>query len=207
MAESLDLPDFEAWSPTAVRLLQGPVYFDEPAMWDQVLTARTKLEDYFARLALLLVIDEAEGLAYLRQLADDELPEGYEKVPKLFRRTALGFDATLMCVLLRDELRRFDDEEMHDERCVVATATLFDAWKSLVPSRYDDVRQYREFHAILNKLDDLKFVKKFSDDPESWEIRRILKARLPLAELEALRDKMVAVLQSAPERTETVADE
>jgi hypothetical protein len=45
-------------------------------------------------------------------------------------------------------------------------------------------------------LQDLGFVRKFSDEPETWEVRRILKARLPVAELEDLK----ARLRSAGER-------
>jgi len=41
-------------------------------------------------LALLLVVDEPEGYAYLRQWHDNEYPAGYEDVPRLVRRIALG---------------------------------------------------------------------------------------------------------------------
>ena len=49
--------------------------------------------------------------------------------------------------------------------------------------------------ASLNKLEELTFVRKFSDQPASWEIRRILKARLPATELEHLRAQLVAAVQ------------
>ena len=50
-----------------------------------------------------------------------EYPAGYEAVPSLMRRTSLGYSPTLACVLLRDELRRFEEEDLHNERCVVET--------------------------------------------------------------------------------------
>jgi hypothetical protein len=111
------LPEFREWSIAAVRLLQGAVYAGEPRVWDIVLSAKSHLEGYFGRLGLLFVVDESEGLAYLRQVSDDELPDGYDGLPKLFRKTRLSYDATLLCVLLREELRRFEEEDVH--RCAV----------------------------------------------------------------------------------------
>jgi hypothetical protein len=194
---STDLPEFRDWSIAAVRLLQGVIYSDDERPWNLVLASQSHLVTYFARLGLLLVVDEPEGLAYLRQLTDDEQPAGYEQLPKLYRRTRLGYDETLLCVMLREELRRFEEEELHDERCVIDGAELFDQWRGLLPAQHDEVRSRREVSAALAKLEDLGFIRKFSNEPETWEIRRILKARLPAAELESLKAQL---LRAAGER-------
>lgn len=196
-----NLPEFKDWSIAAVRLLQGVIYSDDAATWEIVLGSQSTLEQHFARLGLLLVIDEPEGMAYLRQLTEDELPEGYERLPKLFRKSRLGYGATLLCVLLREELRRFEEEDMHNERCVVDAAVLFDEWKTFFPAQHDEVRKRRELNAALSRLDELGFVRKFSDEPEAWEVRRILKARLPVAELESLKLQLLAAISSAESST------
>lgn len=186
------LPEFHDSGIAAVRLLQGVLYSDDTAGWESLLRNQSDLSEYFARIGLVLVIDEADGLAYLRQLADDERTEGYEALPRLFRRTSLGYEATLLCVLLRDEFRRFEDEDLDNERCVVETEALIDAWKTFFPSVEDDVRLRKRFATAINKLANLKFVRKFHDDPETWEVRRILKARLPIDELENLKNQLIA---------------
>lgn len=192
---NMGLPEFREWSVAAVRLLQGAVYADDPRIWDILLRWQSPLESYFGRLGLLLVVDEAEGLAYLRQASEDELPDGYEKMPKLFRKTRLSYGATLLCVLLREELRRFEEEDVHNERCVVEAVSIFDQWTTFFPSEGDEVRQRREFSQTLAKLEDLGFICKFNrsnEEPEAWEIRRILKARLPAAELECLKTELLS---------------
>lgn len=195
-----DLPEFRPWYIAAVRLLQGgAVYADDARAWDILLASQTPLTEYFARLGLLLVIDEPEGLAYLRQLRDDELPEAYEQLPKLFRRSRLGYDETLLCVLLREELRRFEDEDVDNDRCGIDGAVLFEQWKAISSSQRDEVRARRDLSSALGKLEDLGFVRKYSDEPEAWEIRRILKARLPVAELELLRERMFSAAKREPE--------
>ena len=190
-----DLPELHEWSPAAIRLLQGVVYHDDTPTWDLLLRYRSRLEDGFAAVALRLVVDEPEGFAYVRQVdaeQDGELPASYEGLPKLFHRVRLTYDATLLCVLLREELRRFEDEDVDNERCVISTLDLFEQWKAFFTTEHDDLRLRRTLGTALNKLDELKFVRRFSEEPEEWEVRRILKARLSAAELEKLKAALLA---------------
>lgn len=191
------LPEFRETSIAAVRLLQGVVYSDDTKAWDVLLTNQSELTDYFLKIGLVLIIDEADGLAYLRQLSDGEREGGYEELPKLFRRTALGYDATLLCVMLRDELRRFEDEDLDNERCVVETDALLDAWRTFFPADEDDVKLKRRMSTSLAKLEKLKFVRRFHKDSDAWEVRRILKARLPIEELQRLHDQLAAAAEDA----------
>ncbi len=187
---STELPEFRELGIPAVRLMQGVVYAQDQDVWDILLSYESELTDYFARIGLVVVIDRSEGLAYLRQLGDGERTSGYERLPRLFRRTALGYEATLLCVLLRDEYRRFEDEDLENERCVVDVETLVESWKSFFPAESDDVALRKRLNTTLKKLEELKFVVRFESDNAAWEIRKILKARLPLGELELLRDRL-----------------
>ncbi len=185
------LPAYKDWSLAAVRLLQGAVYSDDAA-WDLVLRYPTPLKDYFARLGLLLVVDEPEGLSYVRQLADDEATEDYAQLPRLFRRTRLGYDTTLLCVLLREHLRRYEEGDVDNQRCIVEQSELLESWKSFFPDSEDELRLQKTLDTAFRKLDALKFVSRFGDAPGCWEVRRILKARLPVAELERLKEQLLA---------------
>lgn len=192
-----ELPEYREWSLPAIRLLQGVVEADDPRVWDLLLSNQSQLETYMARLGLRLVVDESEGLAYLRQLTADEASDGYDSLPRLFRATRLSHGQTLLCVLLRDALRRFEEEETRDERCVVDELELLDQWKAFFPRESDDVRQSRELRATLRKLEELGFVRRFGNDAQSWEVRRILKARLTAEELEQLRLRLLACAEDA----------
>lgn len=183
--------EFREWSIVAVRLLQGVLYSDEQRYWDILLRSQSPLETYFLRIGLSLVIDEPEGYAYLKQWEQEDYPEGWDRLPRLMRKVPLGYKPTLLSVLLRDELRRFDEEDVHNEKCVIESSYLFDQWKTFFGSE-DEVRQHREYQAAMHKLEELGFVRKISDSPESWEIKRILKARLPVSELEQLKAQLTA---------------
>jgi hypothetical protein len=175
-----------------VRLLQGVVYHDDNAqVWDALLRSVSPLTDYFAKLGLLVIVDEADGMAYLRQMDDDDMPPDYAAIPRLFRRTPLGYDTTLLCVLLRDALRVFEEEDVQNERCVISQHELLGMWQAFFPQQTDEVRLNRSLVAALRKLEELKFVRQFEQEPPTWEVRRIIKARLPLADLERLRQSLV----------------
>jgi hypothetical protein len=197
-----ELPEFRDWSLPAVWLLKGVVYADDVRVWNTLLSNVSALETYFARVGLRLVVDESEGMAYLRQLSEDEAPDGYESLPRLFRASRLSYGQTLLCVLLRDELRRFEEEDLRNERCVVEEAALFDQWKAFFPAQLDEVKGRREMVAGLRRLEEIGFVRGFGEEPPSWEVKRILKARLSLTDLEGLRGQLEAAAARRAEPAE-----
>ncbi len=188
----------------AVRLLQGVVYHDDNLdLWEQLLENVSPITEYFGKLGLLLVVDEPDAMAYLRQLDEEEIQPDFPAVPRLFRRTPLGYEATLLCVLLRDELRQYEEEDVQNERCVIAQSDLLAIWEAFFPDQTDSVRLNRTLTAALRKMEELKFVRPFEKDPPSWEIRRIIKARLPLSDLERLRMSLMAAVGKKMDDSQT----
>lgn len=185
-----EYPEFRDWSIAAVRLLQGVLEIDDGRAWNLLLSNSASVEQFVARLGLQLIIDESEGLAYVKPFSDETRPSGYEAIPKLFRSTRLSFGQTVLCVLLRNALRRFEEEDTHDDRCVVDESDLLDQWHSFFPSQGDEVRQQRDLQATLRKLEEIGFVRRFGQEPPSWEVRKILKARLTVDELEHLQQQL-----------------
>ena len=187
-ASGFTFPDFHDGSTAAVRLLQGVVYESDGRAWEIVLAHRSRLERYFAFIGMVLILDEPEGYAYLRPLGEeDQAPEGYENLPNLFQKSRLGYSATVLCVMLRDELRRFDDEQVDSTRCVVRKADLYEDWKAFVPENSNEGKLQREFDSAIRTVKDLGFLKSLNPDGDDFEIRRILKARIGVQQLEDIR--------------------
>lgn len=192
---TFELPQREPWSSAAVKLLKGVVYHDDQGnTWDEILANVSPLTDHFGRLGIVLVVNEEDGMAWLHQPEPDELPSDYEKIPKLFHKTALGFEGTLLCVVLRDELRRNEEEDLQNDRCVVKQSDLLEMWRIFFPENSDEVRLNDTLSKHLGRLETLKFVRRFEKTPLSWEVRRILKARLTLEDLKTIRSELEAEL-------------
>lgn len=190
-----DLPEFRERGIAAVRLLQGVVYDDDKDTWTILLSNESDLTDYFCEIGLALVIDRADGLAYLRQFDEDERTAGYERLPKLFRRTPLNYEATLLCVLLREEYRKFEEEDLENERCVVAVELMLEQWKTFFPANEDEIKLRKRLIAALNQLDKMKFVRKLKSESDAWEVRKLMKARVPIEQLEELRSRITKTVE------------
>lgn len=202
-----DIPEFRERGIAAVRLLQGVVYEDDGDTWGILLTNETDLSDYFYQIGLALVIDRSEGLAYLRQFDDDERSSGYERLPRLFRKTPLGYEATLLCVLLRDEYRKFEEEDLDNERCVVDVESLFELWKTFFPSNSDEVGLRKRLVTALNQLDKLKFVRRLKSETDAWGVQKLIKARILIEQLEELRARLTVDAQPTKDECASEASE
>lgn len=190
-----NLPEYEAWNNAAVHLLRGAVYFTNESLWNTILANITPLRDFFAHIGLVLIVAEDDGLAYLRPLEEDEQPEGYENMAKLFHRTQLNYSQTLLCVLLREHLDEFETKEVHDEYCAVDCEGLFEQWKAFGFDAKDEVALNNKFKQSLSKLEKIGFVDKISEDAKLWRVNAILKARLPAEKLENLHIQLQQEIQ------------
>jgi hypothetical protein len=73
-------------SAIVIPLLKGVLYqADDPGLWSVLLEMQSRVRDYVAVLGLDLVLDEAEGYAFLRSRPDPE--DG--STPKLQRLITL----------------------------------------------------------------------------------------------------------------------
>jgi hypothetical protein len=77
-----------------ITLMKGVTFADaEPALWQSLLMLQARVRDHVGVLGLDLILDEAEGYAYLRQRLT---AEGETELPRLVprrRKPAAGFAA------------------------------------------------------------------------------------------------------------------
>ena len=94
--------------PSAViPLMKGVVYRDtHDRAWKQLLQLQPHVRDYVEVLGLQVVIDEAEGYAFLRQRPADDAET--DPPPRLIPRRSLSFHVSLLLALLRKKLAEFD---------------------------------------------------------------------------------------------------
>ena len=60
----------------------------DPTLWQALLGLQTRVREHVSILGLDLILDEAEGYAYLRQ---HPLQEGEAELPRLIARRQLGY--------------------------------------------------------------------------------------------------------------------
>ena len=174
-------------SHLVIPLLKGVVYQEsDSGLWNALLTLQASVRDYASVLGLALVLDEAEGYAFLR--SHRTLPEGTDDdpasaLPRLVVRRPLSFPVSLLLALLRKKLAEFDAGG-GDTRLVLTRDQIVELIRVFLPDGSNEARLIDQIDTHLNKIVELGFVRRLKSgggaDKGShravFEVRRILKA-------------------------------
>lgn len=159
-------------SPVLVALLKGVVYRDTAeALWSQLLALRLQVSDYVAVLGLTLVVDEAEGYAFLRSRDDPDQPD----LPRLVARRSLSFHVSLLLALLRKKLAEFDAVSA-ETRLVLSRDQVVEMMRVFLPDTSNETRLIANIDSYLTKIIDLGFLRRMRSTDDQFEVRRIIKA-------------------------------
>ena len=161
-----------------VPLLKSVLYRDDDTvLWTALLKLRPRVSDYVAVLALDLMLDEAEGYAFLRSRATDD--EDSPKLPRLVRRQPLSFQVSLLLALLRKKLAEFDASG-GDTRLILSLSDVVKLVYVFLPDGSNESRLIDQVETHLNKVIELGFVRRLKPSgvgqEPMLEVRRILKA-------------------------------
>lgn len=165
--------DDDRLGQVVVTLFQGVLYREnaEP-QWQSLLDLQARVRDYCSVIGLELILDEAEGYAYLRQRASTpETPD----LPRLVQRRQLSFPVSLILVLLRKKLAEFDALSA-DTRLVVSREDIVDQMRLFLPDTANEARLLDRMDTHLGKVVDLGFLRRLRAQDGQFEVRRVLKA-------------------------------
>ncbi|WP_300608490.1 DUF4194 domain-containing protein [Trebonia sp.] len=161
--------------PVAVtQLMKGVVYRDtHDRAWNQLLQLQPQVRDHVAVLGLQVVVDEAEGYAFLRQRPPDEDPE--RQLPRLIPRHALSFPVSLLLALLRKKLAEFDAQG-GDSRLMLSRGQIAEMIRVFMPATSNEARLIDRIDEHIGKAEQLGFLRQAKNGEQVYEVRRLLKA-------------------------------
>jgi len=193
-----------------VPLLKGVVYREEDLLlWTALVTLQSRVRDYTAVLALDLVLDEAEGYAFLQSKVAAADDDNTPKLPRLVRRQPLTFHVSLLLALLRKKLAEFDASG-GDTRLILSRNAVVELIRVFLPAGSNESRLIDNVETHLNKVIELGFVRRLKPQTASqepmFEVRRILKAFVD-AQWLADFDQRLAAYRAQLAHTETEDDD
>jgi hypothetical protein len=160
-------------SLVVVQLMKGVVYRDShERAWRHLVQLQTQARDYFDVMGLTVLVDEAEGYAFLRSRPDDGTDDA---VPRLVARRTLSFPVSLMLALLRKKLAEFDASDS-DTRLVLTRDQIVETVRLFVPDSSNEARLVDQIDATIGKVVDLGFLRRVKGQETTYEVRRVLKA-------------------------------
>jgi hypothetical protein len=169
-------------SALVIPLLKGVMYRDgDASLWNALLNLQARVRDYVAVLGLELVLDEAEGYAFLRSCLEPE-DDGASRLPRLVARRPLPFPVSLLLALLRKKLVEFDASG-GDTRLVLARDEIVELIRVFLPESSNEAKLIEQIETHLNKIVELGFLRRLKAGAANqagqtavFEVRRILKA-------------------------------
>lgn len=171
-----------------VALLKGVVYREQaPEVWRDTLGLQAVARDHLKLLGLELVIDEAEGYAYLRQTGNEGTALE-ETAPRLIPKRPLSYPVSLLLVLLRKRLA-LHDAQGGETRLVLTRDQLVEMMRTFLPAAPNEAKLVDQIQRHIARVEDLGFLRQLKDDEAVYEVRRILRAFVNadrLAELETI---------------------
>jgi hypothetical protein len=156
------------------HLMKGVVYADShEKAWRHLLPLQAQVRDYVGVMGLTVIVDEAEGYAFLRSKPDDEEEDG--KLPRLIPRRALSFHVSLLLALLRKKLAEFDASGA-ETRLILTREQLVEMVRMFLPESSNEARLVDQIDTQLAKIVDHGFLRRIAGQDAAYEVRRILKA-------------------------------
>ena len=199
--------DVAAPAPTAdlsallISLLKSVLYRDgDERQWAALLNLQARVRDYVAVLNLNLVLDEAEGYAFLKSRAESAEEVPGPALPRLVARRPLSFPVSLLLALLRKRLAEFD-AGAGDTRLVLSRGGIVELVRVFLPDGPNEAKLIDQLESTINKVIDLGFLRKLkpaggaSAGPANYEVQRILKAFVDAQWLADFDERLAAYQQ------------
>ncbi|AJY41092.1 hypothetical protein BW21_1642 [Burkholderia humptydooensis] len=166
-------------STLAITLLKGVIYREgDERLWGALLDLQARVRDYVSVLGLELVLDEAEGYAFLRSRPEPAEDGAAPKLPRLIARRPVSFPVSLLLALLRKKLAEFDAGG-GDTRLVLSRDDIVELVRVFLPDSSNEAKLIDQIETHINKIVELGFLRRLkvaSGSAASFEVRRILKA-------------------------------
>ena len=184
-------PPILPFTPVLIKLLKGPVEYLEKSAWDQLLQYQTELTRLLQQLGLILILEKEDGFAYLEQTRlDDE-----ETVAGWVRRTPLGYEESILLILLRDMMAEFEVGDAGTRELIKKRREIKEYAELFFRENPSRVKFIRDLDRLIDRAEELDFLEKVEShdlaDEEKFRIKKIIKARVDNENLENFKQQLI----------------
>ncbi|MET3875633.1 DUF4194 domain-containing protein [Chitinophaga sp. OAE865] len=175
-----------------LKLMQGPVYEEDKSYWKDLLGWQTELSKYLQQTGLQLVVNESDGFARIVQPETDDTTD--KPLPRLMRKTRLTYEATLLCIVLREALDEFDIQG-NGTRLFMTQKEIKERLALFFKERHNKSKLLKDLNKPINSLLNVGVLKSTREDAANkelhqYEVKRIIKALVNNEKLEEIKSKL-----------------
>ena len=160
-------------SAVVITLCKGMIDREaEPRLWQWLLNMQFSVSEYVEILGLELIVDEAEGYAFLRSR---EFDAEQDKLPRLVPRRPLSFHVSLLLALLREKMAECDASG-GEMRVILSRDEVVEMIRVFLPEGSNEVRLIDQVNSYINKIIEMGFARRLKGEEKMIELHRILKS-------------------------------
>jgi hypothetical protein len=178
------------YTSVLIKLLKGPVEYLEKGAWEQLLQYQAELTPFLRQLGLVLVLEKDDGYAYLEQQRLDE----EENVAGWVRRIQLGYEESILLVLLRDMMAEFEVGEAGARELIRRRREIKEYAELFFKENPSRVKFIRDLDRLIDRVEELDFLEKVENadpaDEQKFRIKKIIKAKVDHEILENFKQQL-----------------
>jgi hypothetical protein len=181
------------YSKAIVRLLKSTVERTSN-VWDDIILYQNEIQDYISQIGLELIVKKDEGFAFVKQLEDSE-----GKTLGLVTRRQIGFETSIVLVVLRQSLEDFDSNptQLASEKFITDTE-IKDELELFLQEGYNKLKFQKDLDKYIRSVVELGFLKEISkkENETKYQIHRIIKEKITLDILQDFQTKLKEYVES-----------
>jgi len=178
------------FTPVFIKLLKGPVEYLEKSAWEQLLQYQVELTNFLRQLGLVLVVEKDDGYAYLEQMRLDE----EDNTIGWIRRIQLGYEESILLVLLRDMMAEFEVGETGARELIKKRREIKEYAELFFRENPSRVKFIRDLDRLVDRAEELDFLEKVEQndlqDDQKFRIKKIIKAKVDNEILENFKQQL-----------------
>jgi len=181
------------YSKAIVRLLKSTVERNS-TVWDDIINYQHEIQDYIGQIGLELIVKKDEGFAFVKQFEDSE-----GNTLGLVTRRQIGFEASIVLVVLRQSLEEFDSNptQLATEKFITDT-DIKDELELFLQEGYNKLKFQNDLDSYIKRVAELGYLKEVGkkENETKYQIHRIIKEKITLDILQDFKTKLQEHVES-----------
>lgn len=192
------------WSDICVRLLQGPLFEeDNKEIFERLRLWNKEINSYFNIIGLKLFYSDDIDYSYLEQIEDEEGNVIFN-YNRLLKRHPLTYEASLILVILREELDKFELENINSENLILKESDIVELIEPYYKDTSDKIKFKDLISSNLNYISNMNLIKRVNSNDENlmlnndreFLIRNIIRAKVSASFLKEFKDMLESKMEN-----------
>jgi hypothetical protein len=185
--------NIKPYSKAIIRLLKATVERSSN-VWDDIINYQIEIQEYISQIGLELIVKKDEGFAYVKQFEDND-----GKTYGLIQRRKIGFETSIILVVLRQSLEDFDSNptQLVNEK-FITDIEIKEELEFYLQETYNTLKFQKDLDKYLRNVVDLGYLIEINtkDNSVKYQIHRIIKEKITLDVLKDFQSKLSEYVKS-----------